>query len=174
MLSEIRQRQILHDLGCLWNLEQVNSKKQRAEGQMPRSGQVVQSSGYKMGTFWRPDVRLSDKVKTVFCTLILPRGQIMCPLYTLCDPMDCGPPVSSFHWILQARILEWVAFPFSMGSSQPGIKPRSPALQADSLPSEPPGKPPYISWPYIYKRNLIHNLKSYYPDTKPHKDITKK
>ena len=39
--------------------------------------------------------------------------------------------------ILQARILEWVAVPFSRGSSQP----RSPALQADSLPAEPPEKP---------------------------------
>ena len=43
--------------------------------------------------------------------------------------------------ILQARILEWVVMPFSRGSSHPGIEPRSPALQEDSLPSEPPGKP---------------------------------
>ena len=43
--------------------------------------------------------------------------------------------------ILQARILEWVAFPFSRGSSNPGIEPRSPTLQVDSLPAEPPGKP---------------------------------
>ena len=53
-----------------------------------------------------------------------------CP--TLCDPMDY-----TVHGILQARILEWVAFPFSRGSS----KPRSPALQVDSLPAEPQGKP---------------------------------
>ena len=39
--------------------------------------------------------------------------------------------------ILEARILEWVAFPFSRGSSQP----RSPTLQADPLPAEPQGKP---------------------------------
>ena len=32
---------------------------------------------------------------------------------TLCDPMDCSPPGSSFHGILQARILEWVAISFS-------------------------------------------------------------
>ena len=31
---------------------------------------------------------------------------------TLCDPMDCSPPGSSVHGILQARILEWVAIPF--------------------------------------------------------------
>ena len=50
-----------------------------------------------------------------------------CP--TLCDPMDY--PV---HGILQARILEWVAFPFSRGSSPPGMEPRSPTLQGVSLP----------------------------------------
>ena len=38
---------------------------------------------------------------------------------TLCDLMDCSLPGSSVHGILQARIMEWVAFPFSRGSSQP-------------------------------------------------------
>ena len=62
------------------------------------------------------------------------------------QPMDC-----TVHAILQARILEWVAFPFFRGSSQPrgrtqdlpnpGIEPRSPALQVDSLPAELQGKP---------------------------------
>ena len=40
-----------------------------------------------------------------------------CP--TLCDPMDCSLPDSSVHGIVQARILEWVAIPFSRGSSWP-------------------------------------------------------
>ena len=40
-----------------------------------------------------------------------------CP--TVCDPMDCSLPGSSVHGILQARILEWAAIPFSRGSSQP-------------------------------------------------------
>ena len=57
-----------------------------------------------------------------------------CP--TLCNPMDCIVP-----GILQARILEWVAFSFSRGFSQPRDWPRSSALQADSLPAEPQGKP---------------------------------
>ena len=42
---------------------------------------------------------------------------------------------NTVHGILQARILEWVAFPFSRGSST-GIEPRSPALQADYLLAE--------------------------------------
>ena len=62
-----------------------------------------------------------------------------CP--TLCNRMDYSPAGSSVHRILQARILEWVAISFSRGSSQPGINSGSPALQADSLQSEPPGKP---------------------------------
>ena len=53
--------------------------------------------------------------------------------------MDCGPSGSSVHGISQARILEWVAIPFSKGSSHPGIEPRSPTLWADSLPGEPQG-----------------------------------
>ena len=40
-----------------------------------------------------------------------------CP--TICNPMDCSPPGSSVHGILQARILKWVAMPSSRGSSQP-------------------------------------------------------
>ena len=62
-----------------------------------------------------------------------------CP--TLYNPMDSSPPTSSVHGILQAIILEWVAVPSPGDLPDPGIEPRSPALQADSLPSEPPGKP---------------------------------
>ena len=53
-----------------------------------------------------------------------------CP--TLCDRMDY-----TLHGILWARIPEWVAFPFSKGSSHP----RDPTLQVDSLPAESQGKP---------------------------------
>ena len=59
----------------------------------------------------------------------------LCP--TLYDPVDY-----KVHGILQARILVWVAFPFSGDLPKPGIKPRSPALQADSFPAEPQGSPP--------------------------------
>ena len=62
----------------------------------------------------------------------------LCP--HLCDPMDCNPPGSSVHGILQARILEWVAIPSPGDLPNPGIQPESPTLQADSLPSEPLGK----------------------------------
>ena len=55
---------------------------------------------------------------------------------TLCDPKDY-----TVHEILQATILEWVAFTSPGGFPNPGIDPRSPALWTDSLPAEPQGKP---------------------------------
>ena len=57
-----------------------------------------------------------------------------CP--TLHHPMGY-----TVHGILRARILEWVAFPFFRGSSQPRDRTRSPTLQTHSLPTEPQGKP---------------------------------
>ena len=60
---------------------------------------------------------------------------------TLCDPRDCSPPGSSVHGILQARILEWVASPPPGDLPNPGIEPRYPALQAESLRAQPPGQP---------------------------------
>ena len=55
--------------------------------------------------------------------------------------MDCGPPGSSAHGFLQARVLEWMPAPSPGDFPDPGIEPGSPALQADSLPYEPLGKP---------------------------------
>ena len=52
------------------------------------------------------------------------------------DPMDCSPQGSFVHGILQARMLEWVSISFSKDFPDPGIEPWSPALQADSLPTE--------------------------------------
>ena len=49
------------------------------------------------------------------CVCVLLVAQL-CP--TLCHPMDCSPPASSVRRISQARILKWIAIPFSRGSSQ--------------------------------------------------------
>ena len=62
---------------------------------------------------------------------------------TLCHPVDyMGYTLgSSVHGISQARILEWVAIPSQRDLPFPEIEPRYSVLKADSLPSEPPGKP---------------------------------
>ena len=54
---------------------------------------------------------------------------------TLCHPMDCSLPGSSVHGILQARILSRLPCPPPGDLPNPGIEPRAPALQEDSLPA---------------------------------------
>ena len=77
-----------------------------------------------------------------FCWVYMKLKMLVAQFYlTLCDPMDCSPPGFSVRGSLQARILEWIAMPSSRGPPDPGIEPRFPALQLDSLPSEIPGKP---------------------------------
>ena len=58
----------------------------------------------------------------------------------LCDPMDCSPPGSSVHGILQARILEWVLCPPPGDLPNTELEPASPLLhwQTGSLPLAPP------------------------------------
>ena len=65
-----------------------------------------------------------------------------CSHVQLFETMDCSPVGSSVHRILQTRILEW-GLPCSPSGDlpNPGTEPRSPALQADSLPAGPQGKP---------------------------------
>ena len=73
--------------------------------------------------------------------IFLSEGEVtkLCP--TLCDPMDCSLPGFSVHGIFQVRVLSGLPFLSPGDLPDPGIEPRSPALQADALPSEPPGKP---------------------------------
>ena len=88
-----------------------------------------------------------------------------CP--TLCHPMDCSPPGSSAHGILQAIILEWVAMPSSRGSSQPwdwNHVSCSSCIAGRFLTTEPPGKPLCHSIYYFipfYGWILFHCLDHY-------------
>ena len=59
----------------------------------------------------------------------------LCP--TLCNPMDYSPPGFSGHGILQARVLQWVAIPFSKGSSRPKDYTQVSCTASRSLLSEP-------------------------------------
>ena len=70
--------------------------------------------------------------------------------------MDYSLPGSSVHSILQARLQEWVA---TGNLPNPGIKPRSPALQVDSLASEQPGRPTH------YKLTSKHIASIYTPSS---------
>ena len=68
--------------------------------------------------------------------------------------MDCSPPDSSVHGILKARMLEWVAISYSRGSS-PRDQTWVSELQADSLPSEPLGKPEGEGGEYLFSLSWL-------------------
>ena len=58
--------------------------------------------------------RLLITLPHLYCLLLTAQSCLI-----LCNSVDCSPPGSSVHGILQARILEWVAIPFFRGSSRP-------------------------------------------------------
>ena len=79
--------------------------------------------------------RLGKSLETISEVKSLSHVQLFATIWT-----EYSLPSSSVHGIFQARILEWVSIFFFRRPSQSGIEPRSPTLQADALPSEPPRK----------------------------------
>ena len=97
--------------------------------------------------------RWSDRVTTHTCCCgSVPRS---CP--TLCDPVDCSPPGSSVHGILQARILEWVAISFSRGSSRPRDRTQVSCIAGRFFTTEPAGKP-IAHTETVYFSGLSHHV----------------
>ena len=95
---------------------------------------VEQQTDFKSG---KEDVRLYI---VTLLTYMQNESEVaqLCP--TLCGPMDCSLSGSSVHGIFQAKCWSGLPFPSPGDLPDPGIEPRSPTLQADTLPSEPPGK----------------------------------
>ena len=85
----------------------------------------------------KPHINQNTWKKRCYCNWNL---MVKVKVAQLCPPL-CNLMDYTIHGLLQAEILEWVAFPFSRGSSQPRDWNRSPALQADSLPAELQRKP---------------------------------
>ena len=86
----------------------------------------------------------------------------LCP--TLCDPVDCRPPGSSVHGILQARILEWVACPPPGDLPDPGIEPSSlvsPALAGGFFTTSAAWEAPHSI--YIYMHTWRHKRCGFNP-----------
>ena len=86
---------------------------------------------------------LWDMAGYSLCVCMCVRVLVAQSCLTLCDPIDCSPPGSSVHGILQARKENWsgLLFPSPGDLPNPGTEPGSPTLQADYLVFESPGKP---------------------------------
>ena len=99
-----------------------------------------------------PTLRSQDPYRFFELSMCVLVAQV-CP--TLCDPMDCSPPGSSVHGILQAKILEWVAISFSRRSSQPRDWTLVSCIAGRSFTSEPPVKPRAYWGPQIKNSDAI-------------------
>ena len=101
-----------------------------------------------LGSTWFGEGELNQGFHVgVFLTL---KCQLLSRVKLFAAPWTVAHQAHLSMGIFRARILEWVAIPFSRGSSQRGIKPGSPALQMVSLPSKPPGKPPKSTFFFHY------------------------
>ena len=101
-----------------WLFKEFSQRKKKSSGRQRETGKERERSKANARFQAKPQSQL-DSVGSLLTAQ-------SCP--TLCNPMDCIPPGSSVHGILQTRKLEWVAIFFSKGSSYPGIEPGFPAL----------------------------------------------
>ena len=79
---------------------------------------VIESQACRPGKSYgkkKPFPMGRDDVQSIYYECMHAKWLQLC--LTVCNPMDCSPPGSPVHGILQARILEWVAMPSSRGSS---------------------------------------------------------
>ena len=122
------------DLPSEWSVQSRPYLVHRHAGPLTSGNSfIVISRSCALPVHFQPHHSLSD----LYC------AQSLSHVRLFLTPRAVARPAPLSMGILQARILEWVSMPSSRGFSNPGIKPRSPTLQMDSLPSEPPGKPPW-------------------------------
>ena len=110
----------------------------RTFGLREQSQQECYCHSQLVSGLWLSSICSPNPYMTIFGDVALECNYVhvqSCP--TFCNSMDCSPPDSSVHGILQARILEWVPFPPSGDLPHPGIKLHLLCLlhwQVDSLP----------------------------------------
>ena len=110
----------------------------------------VQSMGSQSDTTARLNWAAQEEKTQRYCSVML----------ALCDPVDCSPPGSSVLGFSRKEHWSGLPFPSPGDLADPGIKARSPVLQADSLPSEPHLLIIFVDEPYsTRKRERIKEIK---------------
>ena len=102
-------------------------------------GECLKSSVKNKSWWWNQWYKLQETRELYDFVHLGILGAPVCVCLTLCDPVDCSPPGSSVHGILQARTLEYVASPGGLPDS--GMEPASSALAGGFFTTTPSGKP---------------------------------
>ena len=122
-----REKQILYNTAYMWNLEKwyrltyLQSINRDTDIENTQMGNTQREHRECMGTRRGAGGGMNGEVGIDIYTLLCIRwGEVRSlSRVRLCNPMDCSPPGSSVHGILQARILEWVSVSFFKGPSRP-------------------------------------------------------
>ena len=116
-------------------------------------GRLQSMGSQRVGHDWVTSLSLSlSSIQISMCLVAQ-----SCP--TLCNPVDCNLPGSPSMGFSRQEYWSGSPFPSPGDLSNPGIKPGSPAFQADALTSEPPGNQ-YINWQSIFINYFVHSLLS--------------
>jgi len=145
----------LHSLNTSSEIEFVIKKKKKKKPQQTNVQEQIASQGNSTKHVKNSYLSFSSAV------------QVTQSYLTLCNPMDY-----TVHGILQARILEWVAFPFSRGSSQPRDRTQVSHIAGDSYQLSHKGSPSFSSYPPPPKKKIEEKgtlpdsfYEASYPDT---------
>ena len=135
---------LIHPDGRMEEMEILNVKNQRDV--VPRSPRILENKycSKKSNLFNVQSefcVRLTNPAAAAAATA----AKSLQSCLTLCNPMDCSLPGFFVHGIFQQEYWSRLPFPSPGDLPDPGIEPRSPTIQAGTLPSEPPGKPCYMA-----------------------------
>ena len=114
---------------CLAHSLYRETKRKLATGRKPRTQKEAMHRYFRKLSQPRSQVTGLSITSQTHCCCSIPKSSL-----TLWDPVDCSPSNASVHGISQATILDWMAFSPPRYLPDPGIEPRSPAWQADSLP----------------------------------------
>ena len=117
------------------------------------------------GDLPNPGIELKSPILQADALPSEPPGKLSCSVLSKSLwPHGLYPPGSSVHAILQARILEWLPCPLPGYLPNPGIEPRSPALQADSLHLSHQGSPRILEWVAYPFSRVSSQLKNWTTD----------
>ena len=145
-----------------YTLERIQDEKQD-EALCALEKQAPEIARYHGSCWINPDSYIFSYIKKIkiinwdTCSSWL-SSEVAQSCLTLCDPMDCSLPGSSF--MESSRQEYWIGLPSPGDLPDPRIEPRSPALQTDALPCEPPGKPSWLAVNFYWNVCLTVHIPS--------------
>ena len=136
--------------GCLWEREKHRGRRGRLTEKIRREARYQRAETEKGKAEEETKRQEKETERQRYRDVLVAQSCL-----TLCDLMDCSPPGSTVHGILQARILEWVTIPSSSRSSQSIDQTQVSSITGGFFAAEPPGKVKQKQWETEAERQIV-------------------